>query len=265
MPRVTTNTPITENSTPSTSPIKRAMRITSGKPEFITARGNAHLLAGNLKKAQADFNAALRKNDQLAVAFLGRGHVHSARGDIERALEDWLATLKNDPDLLPARYNYALALHKTGASNRAIKEITRTLNVNRDFPLPYGLLGMIFAEKEDYRRALQAGSCFPAEHGNQREQAEYHRHHPQLEAHVVVGAGHAGPKSPVGRKELEEFDEIAAPGIAPAVPLVDAHKDVLRHGWHRKESTKAQSQDQTRTCRHQDVPQMPEQRQDRLP
>ena len=72
------------------------------------------------------------------------------------------------------------------------------------------------------------------EQGYQGEQAEHHRHDAQLKAHVVVGAGHAGAKAPLGRKELEELDKVAAPGVAPAVPLVHADETVLGHGRQRQ-------------------------------
>jgi hypothetical protein len=68
----------------------------------------------------------------------------------------------------------------------------------------------------------------------------------------------------VGRKELKEFDEIAAPGVAAAIPLVDADEPVFGHGRQGKDGAEAQAQHEARGCGHNDVSQVADQRQDRL-
>lgn len=142
-----------------TADLKRGVKITLARqPEELVARGNALLLAGDVKGALKDFEAAIKKDGQFAPAYLGLGRIHRARGDFAGAASQWRLSLKHDPSLVIARYNYAWALHRTGKSSRAIKELTKALNKNRRFPLPYGLLGVILSERGDKARALSAYS-----------------------------------------------------------------------------------------------------------
>jgi tetratricopeptide (TPR) repeat protein len=141
------------------SDLKQGLRISSLRhPEDAVARGNARLLAGDIKLAMKDFESALKMDPSNADAFLGRGRAYRGTGDLVMAYKDWTAALKLDPNLILARYNRARALYEMGKKDKVIEDLTRTLQDNPRFYLPYGLLGVMFAEKGDSDRALKAYS-----------------------------------------------------------------------------------------------------------
>lgn len=84
----------------------------------LLARGAAWQHRGDIDRAIADYDVALRLDPKLADIFNTRGELHRGKGDRSRALADFGAALKLDPRHAAARANFkALAqeLEKIGA------------------------------------------------------------------------------------------------------------------------------------------------------
>lgn len=69
----------------------------------LLARGDGHRSRGDLARAIADYDAALRADPTLAEAHHRRGLAWQARGDRRRALADLDAALRLRPDFDGAR------------------------------------------------------------------------------------------------------------------------------------------------------------------
>jgi len=69
----------------------------------LLARGNGHRSRGDLDRAIADYDAALKENPKLADAHHNRGVAWHAKGDRRRALADFDAALRLQPDFHDAR------------------------------------------------------------------------------------------------------------------------------------------------------------------
>jgi len=84
-------------------------------PAALLVRGDGHNRRGDLDRAIADYDAALKADPRLAEAHHNRGLAWRARGDRRRALADFDAALRLKPDFEGAR-----------ASRRAlVREIER--------------------------------------------------------------------------------------------------------------------------------------------
>ena len=84
----------------------------------LLARGAAYQRQGDIDRAIADYDVALRLDPKLADIFNTRGELHRSRADRPRALADFAAALKIDPQHAAARANFkalALELEKIGA------------------------------------------------------------------------------------------------------------------------------------------------------
>ncbi len=71
----------------------------------LLARGDDFSLRGDLDRAIADYDAALKVDPALADALNGRGVAWRAKGDRRKALSDFDAALKLKPDFETARAN----------------------------------------------------------------------------------------------------------------------------------------------------------------
>ena len=71
----------------------------------LLARGDDFNVKGELDRAIADYDAALKVEPTLVEALNGRGTAWRAKGDRRRALSDFDAALKLKPDFEAARAN----------------------------------------------------------------------------------------------------------------------------------------------------------------
>ena len=81
-------------------------------PQFADAfyfRGLAHLNQGDLARAIADYDEAIRLNPQFADAFYYRGDAHVEQGDFARAVADYDEVIRLDPQNGSALFQRAVA------------------------------------------------------------------------------------------------------------------------------------------------------------
>lgn len=81
-------------------------------PAALLARGDGHNRRGDLDRAIADYDAALKADPKLAEAHHGRGIAWRARGDRRRALADFDAALRLKPDFEGARASRRALFHE---------------------------------------------------------------------------------------------------------------------------------------------------------
>lgn len=87
-------------------------------PKTLLARGDDFNIKGDMDRAIADYDAALKADPAFPEALNSRGMAWRAKGDRRRALADFDAALKLKPDYEPARSNrknLALEIERLGA------------------------------------------------------------------------------------------------------------------------------------------------------
>lgn len=68
-----------------------------------------------------------------AATLLARGDGHRSRGDLDRAIADYDAALKVDPKLADAHHNRGVAWHAKGDRRRALADFDAALRLRPDF------------------------------------------------------------------------------------------------------------------------------------
>ena len=84
---------------------KPDVAVKSLDAKTLLARGDDFNIKGELDRAIADYDAALKVEPALAEALNSRGMAWRAKGDRRRALSDFDAALKLKPDYEAARAN----------------------------------------------------------------------------------------------------------------------------------------------------------------
>ena len=90
-------------------------------------RGNAHLDAGCLDRAIADYSRAIELDPQSAIAYNNRGVTHAVAGEPRAAIDDYDRAVAIDPSNAGAHHNRGDAYRELGDCERAIADYTKAL------------------------------------------------------------------------------------------------------------------------------------------
>src|SRR6516165_6318367 len=102
-------------------------------------RGNAHLDAGCLDRAIADYSRAIELDPQSAIAYNNRGVTHAVAGEPRAAIDDYDRAVAIDPSNAGAHHNRGDAYRELGDCERAIADYTKALHWTRLVPTPIAI------------------------------------------------------------------------------------------------------------------------------
>ncbi len=109
------------------------------------------------------------RNHPTAGAWNALGVVYGQHEALDCAIPSFQAALRLQPDLVEARYNLALALIKTGHSQKAMPELQSLIRQKPQFAGPHYALGMVLqsnaqlgAAESEYEAAIHADPHFYA-------------------------------------------------------------------------------------------------------
>lgn len=122
--------------------------------ESYLRRAAAWIGRGNLDKALADYDLAIRIDDGNVAAYRGRGLLWRQRGDTDKALADLDRAIRlsvSDPDIYRER---GLIWYERGRHDRAIADFNRAIKLAPDFALAYLFRGEARLQTGDFRAAL---------------------------------------------------------------------------------------------------------------
>src|ERR1700730_13715713 len=105
-------------------------------------RGFAYFLAGDLDRAFADDNEAIRLDPNDAPAFLNRGTVYLQRDDLDHAIADFSETIRLDP-------NHVLAYN-----TRGLAYLSEAIRIEPAFVVAVNNRGRAYQAKGDLDHAI---------------------------------------------------------------------------------------------------------------
>jgi tetratricopeptide (TPR) repeat protein len=121
-------------------------------------RGLSQMVAGDLPKALASFNEALRLDARLEQARLNRGITFLRQGQTAKAIAD-LEALANDEHSLvrgDAAYHLALALDRVGRSAEAETWLDRAMKLDEKLDGALLYMGLLREKRGDLQNAGRA-------------------------------------------------------------------------------------------------------------
>jgi tetratricopeptide (TPR) repeat protein len=130
--------------------------ISSGNNSFwaYNNRGNEWKNRGDLDRAIADYNDALRLAPKNALIYLNRGLAWESKGEHDRAIADYNDALKLDPKFAPTYNNRGNALGKKGEYDKAIADYNDALKLDPKNALAYNNRGHAWEQKGEYDKAI---------------------------------------------------------------------------------------------------------------
>jgi tetratricopeptide (TPR) repeat protein len=90
-------------------------------------RGAAYAGKGDLDRAIADFDDAIRRDPKFAGAYFNRGSAYQVKGDLDRAIADFNEAIRLDPKLTAACYRRGKAYADQGDLDRGLADLKACL------------------------------------------------------------------------------------------------------------------------------------------
>jgi len=120
-------------------------------------RAFAYVGNGDLNKAIADIDAAIREIPDNGLFYLCRGAVYGEKGDFDKAIADFDTALKLKPDAVNSYYYRSLAYLGKGNFDRAFADCDKalTLNLSKAEQLDaYLIRGFLYGRNGDFDKAI---------------------------------------------------------------------------------------------------------------
>jgi len=92
-------------------------------------RGYVYKIMGDLDRAIADYNKAIRLEPKAAAPYYDRGVAYHAKGNLGRAIADYNKAIRLDPNSAPAYRARGLAYLYRGALGQALADVTQASEV----------------------------------------------------------------------------------------------------------------------------------------
>ena len=121
---------------------------------LFNGRGNALKDKGELDKAIADYNEALRLDPKYHYAFNGRGTTWMERGDLDKAVADFSESIRVKPNYFLAYANRGEAWRLKGDLDRSIADLDKAIQANPASALFHTYRGDAWRYKGDFDRAF---------------------------------------------------------------------------------------------------------------
>ena len=117
---------------------------------------------GKDEEALDQFNKALEVDPNYGWAYIGRGMVYSGMEEFDRCIGDITRGLnllykkhdENFNEFDRAYLGRGEAYYTMGLFDKAIADYEKSIEINPDFVVPYGMCGMAYQRKGDYQKAI---------------------------------------------------------------------------------------------------------------
>jgi tetratricopeptide (TPR) repeat protein len=117
-------------------------------------RGNAWREKGDLDRAIADFDQAIRVQPKSALAYNYRGIARKEKGEFDRAITDYDQAIRLDPKYANPLNNRGVAWKFKGDLDRAIADYGEAIRLDPKYVLAYDNRGDAWVAKGDFQRAI---------------------------------------------------------------------------------------------------------------
>jgi lipoprotein NlpI len=100
-------------------------------------RGLAYRGRGELDRAIADFNEAIRLDPKFALAYNNRGLAYRDKGELDRAIADFTEAIRLDPKFAVPFNSRGFTYDRNGERDRAIADYTEAIRLDPKFAVAF--------------------------------------------------------------------------------------------------------------------------------
>ena len=135
--------------------LDKALRLNPKSPLALTKRAAIHQEKGDLDRAIADYSSALRLDKNLPVAYRGRAKAYQAKGDLDKALSDFGEALRIDPQSAALYAERGAAYQAQNNLDLALADFSKAAEIDPTFSDAFLNRANIYRGRQDLEHARQ--------------------------------------------------------------------------------------------------------------
>lgn len=124
----------------------------TGAPAVSADQGPSRL-AGECRRAIADYTQTIEKTPDDARAYYGRGFCHALLGEQGQAVADFTRAVELKPDDADAYSNRGAAYYYQGQYDKAVSDYSKALQIRPGYALVYGNRALAYYRLKEYDKA----------------------------------------------------------------------------------------------------------------
>ena len=135
--------------------LDKALRLNPKSPLALTKRAAIHQEKGDLDRAIADYSSALRLDKNLPVAYRGRAKAYQAKGDLDKALSDFGEALRIDPHSAALYAERGATYQAQNNLDLALADFSKAAEIDPTFSAAFLNRANIYRGRQDLEHARQ--------------------------------------------------------------------------------------------------------------
>jgi tetratricopeptide (TPR) repeat protein len=132
-------------------------------------RGSGYIKKGQLDRAIADYDKAIKLDPDVAMAYYNRGETYGKKGELDRAIADYDKAIALDPNDADAYNNRGLIYARKGEGDPAIADYDKAIKLDPNIAAAYRNRALVFYFGEgevdqaiaDFRKVLEINPSDP--------------------------------------------------------------------------------------------------------
>lgn len=147
--------------------LKEALKASPNDPYVHSSLGRFHAIRGDSTTARRHLTEATRLYPDSIPMRMDLGDFYNGRGNRpDLALKEYESVLAINPEHAGAHYAKGIVYQKQGKNPEAIKELTRSTQLEPSNPIPFEALARLYAQERNYDQALKTLDDLLARHSN---------------------------------------------------------------------------------------------------
>jgi tetratricopeptide (TPR) repeat protein len=131
-----------------------AIRLDPGNAMAFTNRGFVYEFNDDPTRALADFNEAIRLDPSNALALNNRGEIYAERGEYTSAIQNYSEAIRIQPEFPAALTNRARVYFATGALDQALDDYSHTIKLEQNDAGTWTNRGTVYLAKGERDSAI---------------------------------------------------------------------------------------------------------------
>ncbi|GAA5915310.1 uncharacterized protein JCM6883_002394 [Sporobolomyces salmoneus] len=135
--------------------LEESTRIDERNGQSWVKKASVHMELGKPEEAMKDFEKALQVDQKNPDVYYHRGQVYFITGEFSKAMSEYKQSTSLDPSFIFSQIQLAVALYKSGETEKAMHGFRKLIRENQESPEVYNYYGELLLDQGKFDEAVK--------------------------------------------------------------------------------------------------------------